>query len=730
MSKTKSTRSPGRSGKLVIVESPAKARTVGRFLGKGYTVKASIGHVRDLLRSRLSVDIENDFDPTYRVPNEKREVVKEIKTAAQKSKEVYLATDPDREGEAIAWHLIHAADIDPESVQRVVFHEITDTAIHEAFAHTRQLDMQLVNAQQARRILDRLVGYNLTELLWDRVRNRLSAGRVQSVAVRLVVDREKEIEAFVQQEYWTLDAELAKQQNLKERFRARLVRLNGEDVTLGSEAAVQPHLEILERSEYKVSEIKRGTRQRRPSAPFTTSTLQQEASRALNFSSGKTMSIAQQLYEGIDLASDSSGLITYMRTDSTNVAVEAQKAARNYITAEYGAEYLPETTPQYKTRSKGAQEAHEAIRPTNVYRTPDSVKSHLSRDQYRLYTLIWKRFVASQMAGAVYDTIRVDILAGDPKEGTTPYLFRASGSTIRFKGFLAVYEETRDEDSSEESDIGLTFPEMSVDEMLALIKLIPEQHFTQPPPRFTEATLVKELEEKGIGRPSTYAPTVAVIQNRDYVRREDKRLHPTETGVLVNDLLVEYFPEVLNYDFTATMEDRLDSIAEGELEWVPVLKDFYGEFTEHLKHAYAHMPSMMQEEKIGRTCPECGEGELVMRYGKWGKFIGCERYPECSHTEPWLEYIGVKCPVCEDGEVIELRTRRGRVFYGCTNYNKDEPEAGCQFTSWKRPLKSRCPACNVGTLILRNKNEAECLNCRTVHKMETLPDEQEVSEPA
>jgi DNA topoisomerase-1 len=711
-----------RSGKLVIVESPAKARTVGRYLGKGYTVKASIGHVRDLLRSRLSVDVDNEFEPTYRVPNEKRDVVKEIKAEAAKAKEIYLATDPDREGEAIAWHLIHAAEIDPANVRRVVFHEITETAIEESFGHPRDIDMQLVNAQQARRILDRLVGYNLTELLWDRVRNRLSAGRVQSIAVRIVVDREKEIDAFEPKEYWTLDVELAKQKDRKKTFLARLFKLNGEDFEFGNEQSLQPHLQVLEKADYIVKDIKRGTRNRKPSAPFTTSTLQQDASRAMNFTSSKTMSVAQQLYEGIELAEGISGLITYMRTDSTSVAVEAQKTARDFIRSEYGEDYVPKTPPIYKTRSKGAQEAHEAIRPTQVMRTPTAIKDRLSRDQFRLYSLIWKRFVASQMEQAVYDTIRVDIQAGEP------YLFRASGSTLRFKGFLAVYEETRDEDSANDSDIGLTFPDMDIDELLQLIKLIPEQHFTQPPPRYTEATLVKALEEKGIGRPSTYAPTVSVIQNRDYVTRIDKRLHPTETGRIVNDLLVQFFPDIMNFDFTANMEDQLDAIADGTLEWVPVLQDFYSPFAHDLHHAQAEMPKMMKEEYIGRTCPECEQGELIVRYGRWGKFIGCERYPDCRHTEPWLEYIGVDCQQCEDGQVVELRTRRGRAFYGCTNYNRDNPEEGCQFTSWKRPLVTPCPSCG-GMLVMKNKNAAECLQCGKEHDLSSLP-EDPISEPA
>jgi DNA topoisomerase-1 len=716
-----------RRGKLVIVESPAKARTVSRFLGKEYTVRASIGHVRDLLRSRLSVDVNNDFEPTYRVPNEKRDVVKEIKTTAAKSKEVYLATDPDREGEAIAWHLVHASEIDPHHVRRVVFHEITEEAIKEAFSHPRDIDMKLVNAQQARRILDRLVGYNLTELLWDRVRNRLSAGRVQSIAVRMVIDREREIESFVPEEYWTIEVELAKQKDKKKSFVARLVKIKDQDFAFRSAAEVQPHLAILQGSTYTVHEIKRGTRQRRPSPPFTTSTLQQEASRVFGFTSSKTMSIAQQLYEGIELKEGVTGLITYMRTDSTAVAAEAQNQARIFVGKTYGKDYLPETPPIYKTRTKGAQEAHEAIRPTDVRRTPDSIKDRLSRDQFKLYSLIWRRFVASQMANAVYDTLRVDILAGE--KGTTPYLFRATGSTITFQGFLVVYEEARDEDAENDNDEGLIFPDMTEQEILQLLKLLPEQHFTQPPPRYTEATLVKALEERGIGRPSTYAPILSVIQDRDYVIRKEKRLYPTDTGKLVNDLLVEYFPEVMNYDFTANLENQLDDVADGDREWIPVLRDFYGSFESHLDTAKKKMPRVEREETIGRGCPECGRGELIIRYGRWGKFIGCNRYPDCNYTEPYLEAIGVPCPVCGDGEIIACRTKRGKIFYGCTNYNRDNPEAGCQFTSWYRPLSVKCPTCEVGTLVLKTSKTAECLNCSAKHRVEELALE-ENPEPA
>jgi DNA topoisomerase I len=680
-----------RGGKLVIVESPAKARTVGHFLGADFTVRASKGHVRDLLVTQLSVDVDNNFEPRYRVPNDKRDTVKQLKREVDSAEEVYLATDPDREGEAIAWHLIHATEAERERIKRVIFHEITDHAVEQAFQHPRSIDMDLVNAQQARRILDRLVGYNLTELLWDRVRNRLSAGRVQSIALRLVVDREREIEAFVPVEYWTLDAELQQRTangsgRQNKPFIARLVKYQGEDVSFGSEGDVQPHLKTLEHSQFIVNDVKRGTRQRRPAAPFTTSTLQQEASRRLGFNARRTMRTAQQLYEGIDVGGTDGavGLITYMRTDSTHVSEQAEVEARTYIKDRFSAEYVPDKPPRYKTKTKGAQEAHEAIRPTSVIREPDLIKDQLSRDQYRLYRLIWERFVASQMANAIYDTLRVEIDAG-PDKNNMPYLFRVSGSTIKFSGFLALYEESRDEDAAVDEDEGRILPDMTAGELLDLLRLLPEQHFTQPPPRYTEASLVRTLEEYGIGRPSTYAPTVAVIQDRDYVEKQDKRLFPTDTGKTVNDLLVQYFPDVMDYQFTARMEDQLDNIAEGDVEWRPMLREFYEPFEQKMENARHNMPRIRREEFIGQECPECGNG-LVIKYGRWGKFIGCSNYPDCTYTEPYLERTGVACPTCgqsEHGELVVRKTRRGRTFYGCSRY----PE--CDYSTWKLPGQDR-----------------------------------------
>ena len=708
--KTKNDAAGPRRGKLVIVESPAKAKTIGRYLGRGYTVKSSVGHVRDLLKSRLSVDVEHEYAPEYRVPNDKRALVKELREAAARASEIYLATDPDREGEAIAWHVQESAEMDPARTKRVVFQEITKQAILEAFEHPRQIDMDRVNAQQTRRILDRLVGYNLSPLLWRKIRGRLSAGRVQSVAVRLVVEREREIDGFEPVEYWTLDAQLSQVSLRKQKprpfFVARLHKLNGEDPALNAEAVVTPLLAELEAAEWTVGQVRVGQRQRRPAAPFTTSTLQQEASRRVNFGTTKTMRIAQQLYEGVDLGPEGTvGLITYMRTDSVFISKEAQLKAREYIVASFGETYVPASLPVYKTRSKLAQEAHEGIRPTSVLRVPESVKNFLWRDQFKLYLLIWQRFVASQMAPAVYDTVSADIHAG--KAGSPweqrPYLFRAAGSTLRFAGFLALYEETEPSDRPEDGEnrvpAGLT-----TGEQVDLLRLLPEQHFTQPPPRFSEATLVKELEENGIGRPSTYASIISTIQKRGYVELREKRLNPTETGEIVNDLLVKHFPDVLSVGFTARLEDQLDSIAEGD-PWVPVVDSFYRNFEENLAAADAAIPQInlrVEPEEVGRDCPDCGH-PLVYREGRYGRFIGCSNFPGCRFTEQILHKMGVACPNC-GGDLVEKRTRQGKPFYGCANY------PACDWTNWKRPLTQRCRLCG-GLLVQQSRYKAECTAC-------------------
>ena len=717
----------GGDGRLVIVESPAKARTISRFLGRGYTVRASVGHVRDLLRSKLSVDVEHDFAPTYRVPPEKKEIVRELSRLAAGASEVYLATDPDREGEAIAWHLVEATGIDEARTRRVVFHEITEPAVAEAFAHPRGLDRALINAQQARRILDRLVGYQISPLLWRRVRSRLSAGRVQSVALRLVVDREREIQAFVPVEYWSIEAELAKRVAAPERptFVAKLVRIDGRDVDLKDEPAARAVVEDLEGAVYVVSKVQRGERVRRPAPPFTTSTLQQEASRRLGFTAKRTMAVAQSLYEGVDVgAGGPVGLITYMRTDSVQVAQVAQAEARAYIAERFGRGFLPATPPVYRTRAKGAQEAHEAIRPTSVQREPGALKDVLSRDQLRLYELIWKRFVASQMAPAIYDTITVEVKAGSgagvepaspaalagagsdasSSDGDWRYVFRASGSAIRFPGFLTLYQEGRDEGAGQDGeDEGAILPPLEVGELVDLVRLIPQQHFTEPPPRYTEASLVKALEEYGIGRPSTYTTILSTIQERGYVERQQRYLVPTALGFTVNDLLVQHFPEIVDTGFTAQMEERLDCIAAGECDWVQVLRDFYGPFERSLQAAQREMPEMRQEPELtGEVCDKCGH-PMVVKHGRFGKFIACSNFPTCRNTRPFLVRLGVRCPQC-GGELVEKRTRRGRVFYGCANYPQ------CEFTSWKRPVARPCPGCG-GLMVVDRKGWLRCLRC-------------------
>ena len=704
-----------RSGKLVIVESPAKARTVGRFLGKGYTVKASVGHIRDLLRSQLSVDVENDFKPKYRVPNEKKEVVKELKQLAKEHAEIYLATDPDREGEAISWHLMEAAAIDPKLARRVVFHEITEHAIGEAFANPRAINMDLVNAQQARRILDRLVGYSISPILWEKVRSRLTAGRVQSVALRLIVDREREIEAFVPVEYWSIGAEL-RPEGEKQTFLTKLAKIDDKDPELPNEEIVKPILVDMEKADYVVTRVKRGEERRKPLAPFITSTLQQEASRKLGFTAKRTMGLAQGLYEGQDVGEGgTTGLITYMRTDSTNIAEVARNEVRGYIAQRYGSDFLPEKPPEYTKKVAGAQEAHEAIRPTSVLRDPEKVKPFLEPAMFKLYQLIWQRFVASQMEAAVYDTLSVDVTGTGSDHA---YTLRVASSVVKFPGFLVVYEEAKDEDkkSEEEDETNVRIPaSIAEGQKQDLIRLVPEQHFTQPPPRFSEASLVHVLEKNGIGRPSTYAPILSTIQARGYVIRQEKRLYPTDTGILVNDLMMQYFPEIVDLGFTARMEADLDEIAKGRAKWVKVMHEFYTPFEVKVKIAQAEMPvTKTGPEPIGRACPDCGK-EMVIRYGRYGKFISCSGFPDCRHTEPWLEKIGVICPK-DGGDIVERKTRKGRIFYGCNQY------PNCDFTSWKRPLPKPCPHCK-GVLVIANKREAQCLDCEETFSLEEVVQE-------
>jgi DNA topoisomerase-1 len=702
----------GDSGKeLVIVESPAKAKTIGKFLGNDYTVVASVGHVRDLLKSQLSVDVEHDFTPKYRVPNEKRPLVKEITQLAEQSPKVYLATDPDREGESIAWHLMDAAGIPAEKTERVVFHEITKDAINDAFAQPRGVDMDLVNAQQARRVLDRLVGYSVSPLLWNKVHGGLSAGRVQSVALRLIVEREREIQDYIPQEYWLISAVFTPEGSNKT-YTASLKKINRKDMDLPNEDAANQVVKDLLQAAYQLDSIKTSQKNIKPSAPFITSTMQQDASRRLGFSAKKTMAVAQQLYEGIDIGNGAeTGLITYMRTDSVHVAPQAINEARSYIKENFGDEYLPEQVPHYKSRAASAQEAHEAIRPTSVMHKPNDIKPYLTNDQYKLYNLIWKRFVASQMVPAILETTTVEVGGKSEKNN---YLFRATSSKLIFNGFKAVYEEAKNEDETvQEDESELPLAEMAEGQKQDLIKVAPSQHFTQPPPRFSEASLIQVLEENKIGRPSTYSPILSTIQARGYVTVEQKRLIPTEVGFIVNDLLVEYFPAIMDISFTSEMEEQLDEIANGKMDWVDVMREFYGPFETSLAHAKENMPvTKIEPEKLGRECPQCGH-ELVLRNGRYGKFVSCSNFPSCRYTESYLETIGVQCPKCKTGEVVRKRTRKGRVFYGCSHY----PE--CDFTSWNQPLEKACPNCE-GTLVAQNKHHARCLNCENVYDLEEM----------
>lgn len=699
-------------GKLVIVESPAKAKTIARYLGRGYTVKASMGHVRDLPKSTLGVEVDDGFAPKYLIPRDKSKVVKELKASVAGAREIYLATDPDREGEAIAWHLVEATDAQDKPVRRVVFHEITPEAVMAAIESPREIDMQLVDAQQARRILDRLVGYGVSPLLWKKVKRGLSAGRVQTAALRMVVERERERLEFVAEEYWSLDAELAKQVNggprKQDLFRAGLHKIDGKKAELKTEAETQAVVNGLAGASYRVGTVTRRETRRRPSAPFTTSTLQQEASRKLGYAPKRTMQIAQNLYEGIPLGADGiQGLISYMRTDSTNISATAQQAARAVISVKYGPEYVPDRPPVYTKKSKGAQEAHEAIRPTAPQRDPQSVKPYLSSQQFKVYQLIWQRFIASQMAPAVLDNTGVDILAGPSDKlslDQAPFQFRATGSVVKFSGFMAVYQAGRDDGDQDDLDKG-ALPVLEEGENLDLQQLLPEQHFTQPPPRFSEATLVKVLEERGVGRPSTYAPTLETLKYRNYVTVEEKKLVPTELGFVVNDQLVEHFPGIFEVDFTSRLEEELDEIASGERQWVPTMQEFYGPFTETLHKAEQTMERVMiRDEPTDEVCDQCGR-PMVIKLGKFGKFLACSGFPECRNAKPLLQRIGVTCPTCKQGEVVERRSKKGRVFFGCERY----PE--CDFVSWNKPVNQTCPVCGSFMVEANRKGQIRCPAC-------------------
>ena len=673
------------SKNLVIVESPAKAATIEKYLGKDkYTVKATMGHLRDLPKSQFGIDVDSGFEPKYIVVRGKTALVKELHKSASQASKVYLATDPDREGEAIAWHLAELLSIGPEEPCRIEFNEITKNAVKEAIKHARRIDADRVNAQQTRRILDRIVGYKLSPLLWKKVRRGLSAGRVQSVAVRLICDREREIEAFVVQEYWSVHVML-KKMDLSAEFEADLTTVDGKKLEIKDEAMAEAIRDELLGAEYWVSEVKRRDRQRKPYPPFITSTLQQDASHKLGFSAKKTMMLAQQLYEA--------GRITYMRTDSTRVSTVAQAEAKEWVEQNLGTAYLPPTAPQYTKKS--AQDAHEAIRPSEVHLTADQLPENLNRDQQRLYELIWKRFVSSQMKPAIFDTVTVDISAGK-------YSLRASGSLLRFAGFMAVYADTTENSAKQETEKSL--PPLEKGEALQSGAIRPVQHFTEPPPRFTEAALIKLLEEKGIGRPSTYAPIIDTIQGRGYVIKTEKKFQPTPLGFIVTDLLKEHFPKIVDTGFTSDMESQLDEIAGGEVNWRELLRDFYGPFIELIARVEKEAERVKVPEEITDiACENCG-APMAVKHGRFGSFLGCTRFPECRTTKPIVKDAGVSCPLCEK-PVIERKTKTGRIFFGCSDYPT------CKFISWNKPINENCPVCGSFMVEKRYKNKPAVHEC-------------------
>ena len=665
---------------LVIVESPAKAKTIEKFLGKShYTVKASVGHVRDLPKSTLGVDIDNNFEPRYINIRGKGDLIKELKKEAKKAKRVYLATDPDREGEAISWHLAYILGIDENDECRIEFNEITKDAIKKAIKNPRNIDLKLVDAQQARRVLDRLLGYQISPILWAKVRKGLSAGRVQSVTTKLICEREREINDFVPKEYWSLEIEGKTKDN--ENITFKFISYNNEKIELNNEEEVNHILENIKNEKLVVEKIESKTRRKSAPKPFTTSMLQQEAANKLSFTTKKTMMVAQELYEGVDIEGEGTvGLISYIRTDSKRISDEAKEKAKTYILDDLGEKYYKE----HKEKKK-VQDAHEAIRPTSVFRTPDSIKSSLSRDQFKLYNLIWRRFVASQMEDSVFDVLNVECKIGS-------YTFKATGSKMKFDGYTKVYNFTEREDK--------ILPPIAENDELEVNKFLPNQHFTQPPARYTEASLVKTLEELGIGRPSTYAPTITTILNRGYVEKEGTSLHPTELGMIVTDILDINFQKFIDVDFTVQMESKLDEIEEGDIQWKDVVGEFYEPLREAIKEANEKIEKINMDEETDEICEECGSN-MVIKYGRFGKFMACKNYPECKNTKPLVNKIGVKCPKCKDGEIILRKSKKGKAFYGCSNY----PE--CDFISWNKPTGEVCKECGSYMVEKRTKSEAK-----------------------
>ena len=676
---------------LVIVESPAKAKTIKKFLGRNYKVEASMGHVRDLPKSKLGIDLEEDFEPNYITIRGKGKTLNKLRKAAKKSEEVYLATDPDREGEAISWHLAYALKLSDEDNNRIEFNEITKNAIQNAIKNPRTIDKDLVDAQQARRLLDRLVGYRLSPLLWKKVRKGLSAGRVQTVAVKIICEREEEIRNFDEEEYWSLEVDLKNKKD--EQLKADLYRIDNKKFNLESKEEVEQVIKDIKDQDFEIIKVKKRKRRRNPKSAFTTSTLQQRASNKLNFTAKKTMYLAQQLYEGIDIGSEGTvGLISYIRTDSTRLSNEAKNGAKNYILNKYGDKFLKSSKKKSKNNSN-AQDAHEAIRPTDTQRTPEKMKKHLSKDQFKLYDLIWKRFVASQMSPALYESISAQFKVG------ARYKFRVSGSRLLFPGHLILTGKAKEDD--------IDLPVLNEGDSYSLLKTNPEQHFTTPPPRYSEATLVKTLEEEGIGRPSTYAPTLSTIESRDYVEKDGRYFKPTELGETVTELLTEYFPDVTDVEFTAGLEKRLDEIEKGNEDWKKILRDFYEPFYQRLENARENMESVQIVEETDEVCDECGS-PMVVKYGRYGKFLACSSYPECKNTKPYLIKTGVDCPECEDGEVIERTSKKGRTFYGCSNY----PD--CNFMSWNKPVDKPCPEC--GSLMVEKTTKAKGKHYKCTNK--------------
>ena len=659
---------------LVIVESPAKAATIGKFLGNNYKIEASMGHVRDMPKSQMGIDFEHDFEPKYITIRGKGELLGKLRKDAKAADKVYLATDPDREGEAISWHLLHALNLGEEKpISRITFNEITKTAVKKSITEARDIDMDLVDAQQARRVLDRVVGYTISDLLWKKVKKGLSGGRVQSVALRLICDREGEIREFIPEEYWTLGVKLKDADG--KGFEAKFYGKGETKAELANETETNEVLDGLKGKDFTVTDVKTGSRQKKPVAPFTTSTMQQEASKHLNMATQKTMMIAQQLYEGVNVKGEGTvGLVSYIRTDSFRISDEAYEAAVAFIKETYGENFVNPERIVYKTKGK-TQDAHEAIRPTNVSRTPESIKDSLSKDQYRLYKLIWERFVASQMSPAVYDTLSVKLAAGD-------YTFRASGSRLRFAGFLEAYNKGEEEDER-------VIPKLTQGDILQAEQLLPEQHFTQPPARYTDASLIKTLEEIGVGRPSTYAPTLTTIQARHYVTKEAKNLFPTELGEMVDEIMKTYFPDIVDIDFTANMEKRLDDVEMGKEEWKQIIRDFYPDFKKSVENAAEKLEKIeIKDEETDVVCEKCGRN-MVIKYGRYGKFLACPGFPECQNAKPYFEEAGVNCPEC-GGKVLIKKTKKGRVYYGC-EHNGD----GCDFMSWNKPTGEKCPECGA-----------------------------------